>query len=251
MDDVLSQCRWPKLPARYDRALREAVQFILARYHPVGIIASGTIIRGRPDATSDLDLYVLHRAPFRRRLQRFFAGVPAEVFVNPPAAVERYLAEERADGRPITAHMLATGFIILDRDPSVGELRRRAQECLADPPVLDPAALTVARYMAACLFEDALDVAGRDPATADMLVARAVGEMVHFAFRRAGRYLPRAKDLLDALAALDHELGSLARRFYGARTLQERLSLAGEIADGTIGVHGFFEWESAPDPVAD
>ena len=50
-----SDCRWPGLPAPYDAALREAVQYIEERYRPWGIVASGHRCAGAPDRTSDLD----------------------------------------------------------------------------------------------------------------------------------------------------------------------------------------------------
>jgi predicted nucleotidyltransferase len=67
-------CNFPKLPDKYDRALREAVSFVLERFKPVGIIAAGTVVRGTPDATSDLDVWVIHMEPFRQRLQKFLLG---------------------------------------------------------------------------------------------------------------------------------------------------------------------------------
>jgi hypothetical protein len=70
MDDLLSRCSLPILNPPYDRALREAVRLILERYTPIDIIAAGSILRGCPDPTSNPDLYVIHTASFRQRLQR-------------------------------------------------------------------------------------------------------------------------------------------------------------------------------------
>src|SRR5262249_52666417 len=82
-------CNFPTLPDQYDRALREAVTFVMERFQPVGIIATGTIGRGTPDAASDLDVWVVHLEPVRQRLQKFFNGVPAEIFVNPPWVIHK------------------------------------------------------------------------------------------------------------------------------------------------------------------
>src|SRR5438128_286942 len=139
-------CRYPPLPEPYAGALRDAVAFVFSRFEPIGIVATGTIVRGNPSPSSDLDLYVIHRDPRRQRLQRRFRGVPAEIFVNPPERVEAYFAEERAEGRPLTAHMLATGFVVLRTDPVLDDLRARAAAQLADPPRLDDRALRVKAY---------------------------------------------------------------------------------------------------------
>jgi predicted nucleotidyltransferase len=249
MNPLLERCHWPDLPDKYNLALREAVGWVLDRFQDVsGIIATGSILRGNPDRASDLDICVIQRAAFRQRLQKFFNGVPAEIFVNPPAALERYLVEEHQARRPITAHMLATGSVILELDPSVAALRQKAGEVLAHPPAA-PADLTQARYLIAALYEDALDVVERDPATGHLLLCQAVVEMLKFQFTARGEFFPRSKELLAALAGRDAELAGRARQFFGAATLAEQLSWAEQIADQTIQARGFFEWESAPEEV--
>jgi predicted nucleotidyltransferase len=243
-EDLLNRCRWPELPEMYDRALRAAVAIVLDRFDVLGIVACGTIVRGTPDPSSDLDLYVLHRDSFRQRIQKFFHGVPTEIFTNSPESVELYLEEERARRRPVTAHMLATGAVVLDLDPIVEALRQRAVDELKNPPAPTQRELTTSRYTAALLYEDAVDVVERDVATAQLLLGRAVEEMLRHRFVQSGVYLPRAKDLFEELAELDAETAVLARRFFGDPDPAGRIELAGEIADRTIRARGFFEWES-------
>ena len=242
MDDIQAKCNWPELPEKYDVALRKAVEFILENHTVLGIIASGTILRGNPDPSSDLDIYVIHAHPFRQRLQKYFNGIPAEIFVNPPKAVEAYFEEEQADRKPLTAHMLSTGFVILDLDPVIGELVHKAENLLSQPPAA-PENLTYQRYSLASIFEDAEDVVERDPETAEMIVYRAVGEMLNFCFIEAGEFIPRQKSLLAELAGLDAKAAELALSFYRASSLGEKMILAGKIADQTVGERGFFEWE--------
>jgi len=237
--------RFPELPAPFDLALRETVAWVVDRYDPLGIVAAGSIVRGTPDASSDLDLYVIHRAPWRQRVQRGSGGVPAEIFVNNRASVEGFLEEERAEGRPITAHMLATGFVVHDADPVVDELRARCRAFLAEGPAYSPEAKIHRRYVLACAVEDAADRRARDPATAAMILARAVPGMLEYAFVERHRWIPRAKDLLDELGKLDAALAADALRFFDARNPD----VAARIADRTIGVRGFFEWEGAREEV--
>ena len=250
MNDLYAQCRWPVLAERYDRALKEAIKYILERYEPVGIIAAGSILRGSPDATSDLDIYVIHLAPFRQRLQKFFNGVPAEIFINPPEAVEGYFASEQASARPITAHMLVNGFRVLVQDPVVQQLCQRAEELLAAPPKLSETQHIWKRYLAGNLLEDATDVAGRDPQTAQIFLAQAVFAMLQYRFEQAERFIPRTKELLAQLDILDPPLAQLARQFYSSVEFAVRLDAATQIADRTVAVRGFFEWESEPERVA-
>lgn len=247
-NELLNQCRWPEQPPRYAAALREAVIYIVNRYDPVGIVACGTIIRGAPDEASDLDLYVIHGAPWRQRVQKFFGGVPAEMFVNPPVAIRRYFREQHAAGRPLTAHMLATGWIVLSRDGIIETLCREAAEWL-DKPVDYPASRAVMdRYYVATLYEDARDVAGKDPAAAGMLLQEAVTMMLRHWFLRNGMFVPRGKELIARLTALDEQLGQAAAEFFQAPS-EARWAAAQFIADRTIEARGFFEWETEPEDV--
>ena len=97
----LSQCCWPALAEPYQTALRQAVSFVLAGYQPVAIVAGGSLLRGQGDATSDLDIYVVHQEGWRQRVQKRFNRVAAEIFINPPQQVRRYFSEERKDGREL------------------------------------------------------------------------------------------------------------------------------------------------------
>lgn len=123
--DLLATCRWPELAEPHAGALHQAVEFILAETSPIGIIATGTVVRGEAHPASDIDLYVVHEAAYRRRVQRFFNHVPTEIFINPPSAVRSYFPSEHRDGRRYTAHMIATGVVILDGDPVIERLRAR------------------------------------------------------------------------------------------------------------------------------
>ena len=245
----IDQCKFPDLPEPYNQALHEAVVFILSRTQPVGIIASGSILRGNPDPASDLDIYVIHRQLTRQRVQKFFNGVPAEIFINPPQQIRRYLAEERLEYRPITAHMLSTGFLILELDPLIAELRQEATRTLADPPQTNPEKLLVMRYMAATWLEDAADLARRDEATANLFLTQAIFEIIRYNFIAAGRYLPRNKELISTIETLNPELGALLCQFFMMSDCALRLGLAYQIADRTIKMHGFCEWESIPEEV--
>jgi hypothetical protein len=242
-------CSFPKLADKYDQALREAVSFVLERFKPVGIIAAGTIVRGTPDATSDLDVWVIHMEPMRQRLQKFFNGVPTEIFVNPPWVIQKYFVQDQGDARPISAHMMATGTVVLATDPVVEQLRQTAISLVSSSPTLTPQKLTLARYAAATKLEDAMDIVERNPSAANMLVSEAVRQMLQFAFLKAGRFIPRDKDILDALTSMDSDLASKVRLFFDIGDLTRRIHLATELADRILEVRGFFEWNSEPEEV--
>ena len=245
---LIQQCKWPDLPDPYDQALQLAVQFILGYVPDVrAILVSGTILRGNPSPSSDLDIYVLRKKSERQRVQRWFNGVPAEIFINPVKKVFDYLEEERKRARPCTAHMLHTGFTILSLDESLEELQQQAAVQLNRSPDPSPQQLTMMRYMAATRYEDATDIAQSRPETADMILGQAVYAMLQYAFLKANCYIPRDKDMLITLEQGFPELARKTRAFYSSAKHIERLALAQEIAESTIQTHGFFEWESEPE----
>ena len=226
----LAQCAWPPLTAPFDQALREATQFVLGEVDPIGIIATGTIIRGEAHANSDLDVYVIHSAAYRRRVQRFFTGVPAEIFINSAPAVRGYFADEHRDGRPLTAHMLATGFVVYSSAAIVDELRREAEEWLVRPSPMSDDQATRERYGIASRLEDGFDVLASDGPAATMLLSQAVTSMLEFFCRsRAGR-VPRSKELLSIRRGARHGTGAT-----GNGVLQRRVGSRSSAHRGNVG----------------
>ena len=241
----------PGLGGRYDEALAQALAYLFEQCEPAAIVITGSIVRGNPDPSSDLDIFVLHRAPWRQRIQRRFAGVPVEFFVNHPDFMQGYFDEDRARGRPTTAHMLATGHLALDTNGLMTGFIAASRRMLAAGPQVDEAGLTFRRYETAMLFEDAVDVVDRDPELAAQLLHDAVASALRFCFWRARRWQPRNKELLTALAAIDPGVATLARRYYRTHSLDECHDLAREIILQTTGATGAFDWESPRDPLAE
>jgi hypothetical protein len=245
-----AECRWPTLREPHARALREAVAFLVERFDVLGIVASGSVVRGAGHASSDLDLYVVRGKLERLRVQRFFNGVPVEMFINPAPAIRRYFASEHASARPVAAHLLATGVVVLDRDPLIARLIEEAGHWLRQIEPWPAHDEVQGRYLAASLYEDALDLVATDRAMAALLLWRSVHEMLSHLCRRELSRVPPVKGLLAEVARLDPELAGWVRAFEGAATLDERLPLAQRVADRTLGARGFFEWESPPEAVA-
>ncbi len=232
----------------YDRAIDELVAFARETWSPLGVVVSGSIVRGEAGPTSDLDVFIVHAEPWRLRAQRRFAGVPAELFVNPPAQIRRYFASEHAGGRPCTAHMFATGEILAPH-PAIDELVREARDWLARPLAFTPARLAAQRYAAVDLLDDARDAIAGDPAVAHLLLAQAVEHIVSHAFLARGRFLPRRKRALAELAELDPAAADLVRR-WAARPGPDELAAALALARHVLGADTFFDWTSDRDPVA-
>jgi nucleotidyltransferase-like protein len=238
---------WPALRPPYDEALDQAVEYVRERFTPIGVIAAGTVVRGVPDDASDLDIVVIHTAPFRQRLQRRFNTVPAEIFVQPPHEARATMEREYADGRPVLAHMIGTGRVLYRAHEELDALVARARELLSQGPSHDEAHLLRLRYLAATRYEDAEDRAAADPETARLILVQAVADMLRYHVVAAGTFVPRDKDLLAGVDMIDPETAALSRRLLRSASLSEQRELARRLADRTIGVRGFFEWESEPE----
>jgi hypothetical protein len=233
----------------FDQAVIELEAYVRATWNPLGIVVSGSIVRGDAGPTSDLDVVVVHDEPWRLREQRRFAGVPAELFVNPPAQTRRYFVNEHAEGRPSTAHMLATGELLGPPHPTIDELVREAHDWLARPVAFTPAQLAAQRYDAVDAIDDARDVVTEDPAAAHLLLASAVSSIIAHAFLGRGKFRPRRKRAVAELEALDPIAGELVRR-WATQSGPEALATVAALARQVLGVDTFFDWTSDRDPVA-
>lgn len=239
-----NECQWPALTPPYPVALRAAVAHILERFPVLGIIASGSIIRGNPGPTSDFDLYVIHAQPQRQRLQKRFHGIPAEIFVNPPHTIRGYFADEHSEGRPCTAHMFATGFPVLVNDPVVAELQEEARTWLQKAPIVSAQKLLWQRYGLVDQLDNAKDLLNSDPECASRILHQVVDGLVDYYFRSNGRFLPRIKESITKLTEIAPEIAQLTRAYYQSSDAQTQVHLADMLAQRILGVTEFFEWES-------
>lgn len=234
------------LQEQHRHALQQAVEWLPSVAEPVGIVASGSIVRGNPGPSSDLDLVVLHDQPWRRRVQRWFNETPVEIFFNTEAWLRHCIDREAAQGRPVMAHMLATGAVVLDVDGRVDALKRLSQELLLRGPCLSPAALLRDRYAAAIHVEDALDFGEENTPDAMQARALAVRALVRHAYLRKNQFLPRAKERLHMLAQAEPALADLLATALGQLPRDTKGALI-EASQQILGCVGFFEWDSGED----
>lgn len=238
---------FPELEEPFATALHEAVDYILARFeNVVGIIVAGSVLRGEGDIHSDIDTYIIMESNYRQRVQKFFNGVRFELFANAPKFIEQYLIEEPKDGALISAHMISTGHIILNRSAIVDELIKKAQDSRDAKAEYTEQKLTFDRYMLADRIENGLDLRERDSFMGQIIIDSAIQGMLVYQFMKKRKWIPRYKDLLKVIRIEEPELAKLVEDYY-RKTGDTRFDIAGKIADYTLGVRGFFEWESDKD----
>ncbi|MEO1290245.1 MAG: hypothetical protein AAFV93_21040 [Chloroflexota bacterium] len=169
-----------------------------------------------------------------------------ELFINAVEFLPLYFEEEAKDGGPSTAHMLMTGHIIFKRNKCVDDVVQQAREMIAKGPSYDAKSLINERYMLADRFENGLDLRERDPAMGLTLINEAITGMLTYQFKKLDKWIPRHKDLLAVLRRDDPNLAQLVE-LYQTAPIDDRFTIAGTIADYTLGTQGFFEWESNKD----
>lgn len=231
----------------YQLALRQALAWITTHFEPLGIVASGSIIRGNPHVTSDFDLYVVHEENFRQRVQKRFNGVPCEIFINNPAQVRGYFASELQRNRPVTAHLLATGQLVHGYDnPQILALVEEAHHYATRANPLTAEQATFRKYGLTTLLEDAADTLATDEATSLYLLDQVMVQLVEFVFANHQRPLPRLKERLALLGELDATVGRDVRQYYQLAGAAQKYAVAKALVLHVAGAAGFFEWSSTP-----
>lgn len=196
---------------RYRRALSAAMAEIAGDPEVVGVVFTGSVQQGRPQATSDLDLYVVTHKDHYWRATRIYEGVEAELFINNVASMRWRIT--RPDEIAATAGF-ATGEILLDRSGEVTELQALArQRWEAGPPALTDEQITLWRYTLNDLVEDLHDVAD-DPAACRVQGAAIVAKAME-AFCKLNRHWgDKPKRQVRYIADRDPILGEMLQGYY-------------------------------------
>jgi hypothetical protein len=242
--------RFAELSPDHRVALARAIEFIVDRYEPRGILVAGTIIRGEGHTNSDLDVAVIHDQPWRQRVQRFENDVPVEIFVNPRFQWEKTFAAEARSGQPSMLGIVSTGIPVYATDSTLAELISHAHRLYAAGPQLTAEQLTNLRYALVTQFEDAVDIETEDLDRSNAYIINSLLQTARLSLLQSGEWLPREKQLFDRLDTREPELGKDLRAIFAApRT--SWVGLAGPLIERVAGTARFFAWESTPQPVAE
>ncbi len=235
----------PPLDPPFDQALVEALEYVFDVHDDiVAINVGGSVSRGEADQRSDIDLFVIIEGDLRHRDQRIFSGVPTEMFFNNEERARGYFDQDQKEGRSPSVALMAFGHLIYDPDGVFAALRSDALDVLEKGPTVGEEAITKRRYGAVDQLENALDIADRDPVMARIMATEAVSQAIAVWFVERGGWTPRAKDRLQALRDVDPEAAGAVEKFIDTGDVTDAENAIGVL----LGVSGFFEWESIPEP---
>jgi hypothetical protein len=231
----------------HQRVIASICEELIARPEVSGIVLAQPS-GGRYDKNSDLDFYVVIDAPWRQRRQFRRDGVPVELFLNPPARIERYLKEGESD----TIYMLAFGRILFDRNGEVTRLAARARERWDQgPDPLSKQEEVLARYRIVDALEDADDVQERDPAAAMLALHQALAACLRALYARHRRWPAKTKCLPEDLERWHPDAAACVRDAALAPNPAAAYAAVARLARLALGQEelSFFAWETEPEAV--
>lgn len=187
-----------------------AARHLLAEAYPKAscAIAAGSILRGQGTPSSDLDLVVVFAHLDRCwRESRLHEGLPVEVWSHDPETLAWFMDQDARTGRPIMAHMVASGRQLGPDLDLAARVVAAAEAVLAKgPPSLEGEFGRALRYQLTTLVEDIIDATG--PSVRRALAAATYQPLADLmligrgAWSGKGKWIPRLLDALDpALAA--------------------------------------------------
>jgi len=230
---------------KYTLCINQALAWIRANYSAQAVFVCGSIVRGTANANSDFDIYVLHNDNYRQRVQKFFNGVPCEIFINSIAHTHTSFETELKNNRPCTAHMLATGMLYFDdKSLDTTTLVETAKKYVQLSAGLTTMQKTMAQYSIALAFEDATDVLETDGATAAMLLHKTVTEVIAYMYALHKLPLPGVKHRIANIEQIDTAIAEMVTGFYTTSNLHQQHKLVGDVLNKLGIPTGFFEWQS-------
>lgn len=200
-----------------------AIQFYLQRLqtnkHNIGAILTGSYVHGHFDRHSDIDIYViLHPdCDFRERGNTWINGVEIEYFKNPPHQIRSYFRTEKS---PHTAHMLAKGQVLFNKDPVVSQLIEEAKVIWdTPPPPMNEVQVEFGKYGLDDKTKDLKDALLNQNFLGTQLIRAALINHcidLFFQFRRIRRY--KDKGLQEQLQEYDPDFLQLVKKSFKEKT---------------------------------
>jgi predicted nucleotidyltransferase len=116
----------------WEKALSKFLIHWKKREDVLGILVCGSYITGNPTNRSDIDLHILtsEEIDWRERGSKIVDGYIIEYFINPPKQIRTYFLEDNKSNRIDSQTQFITGKTLYDRDGSVAELKKEADEWL-------------------------------------------------------------------------------------------------------------------------
>jgi len=192
--------------------------------------------------TARVAIMVLHDEPWRQRVLRRIGNLLAEFSVNTDTQVRRDLAEEAAQGRPVTAQWVAAGSFPYDPLGHGRTLAEHAAHLLARGYKPSETEQGGRRVQALVELNEARMRATTDPVGAEMMLASALGLIVDFALGVHGKWLPAPAERRSAIVQADRTAAALLDACFQGYDVAANVRAAERLADRVLGTRMPPDW---------
>lgn len=247
----------PPVPPELLGSLRGALDAAFALTSPDAIIVGPVslpppvevkpVMPGHPvprsePGTARVALLVLHEEPWRQRVLRRIGTLLAEFSINTDTQVRRDLADEAALGRPVTAQWVAAGSFPYDPIGRGRTLAEHAAHLLARGYKPSDAEQGGRRVQALVDLNEARMRVSVDPVSAEMMLVRALEQIVDFALGIHGRWLPAPAERRAALGQADRAAAALLEGCFQGYDIAANVRAAERLADRVLGMRVPPDW---------
>jgi hypothetical protein len=145
-------------------ALAVARRLVREQFHGArAAYLGGSASRGTATPTSDLDIVVVldgAPAPYRKTVR--YGGWPVELFVHDETSLQHWYDREAGSCRPVLAHMVASGVVLLDGGVASYLQDEAAAQLVAGPRPLSDEELSSRRYLLTDILDDLVSAVSED-----------------------------------------------------------------------------------------
>jgi len=197
-------------------------------------VLSGSVVRGEETPSSDLDIVIIDREPFRKSY--YYCEWPIEVFVHNEDSLEDAFFIETQHGVPLTTRMCAEGMV-LKGGREAEKIKEKAKRSLIEgPSALSLSKLDELRY---AISDNLDDLEGSTIPEEDIYSVSALIESLHqFILRTNQRWVGEGKWMYRSLKNYDEALaGRLTKCLQSFYTRQEKGELI-RFVDEILAPHG-------------
>jgi len=192
-----------------------------------GVMLFGSLVRGKIDKYSDIDIYVLTNKLSKYSRQSFYiAKYPVDILIDSIDEVSGYLKNERFSIWKNVSHMIAHGKIIFDRNGLLQKFKKIAGDNLRNKTKYTKDEILLHKYSISDFWGE---------------IQRFIEEKNYFAFGRNaeflinniigvflkihGIFLLRPNELIESINKIDSAFANKLIKYYKTKTLLEKLSI--------------------------
>ncbi|MBI4256752.1 nucleotidyltransferase domain-containing protein [Candidatus Uhrbacteria bacterium] len=197
----------------------------------VGIMVFGSVVNGKADQFSDVDVYVLTRTSTAVTRKGFFVGeILIDVIIDSVETATAFLQQDRNALRRPTSHILANGKIIFERTPQLRVLQRLAKQNLNGKTRTSKSDYLMHAYS----LHDFLGELERSAKNDDRLLFACnlqlfINNAIECVLRKHGDYFRRFDETIEVLSHRDAGFVRSVRAVYQTHEVSQQMQLVKKI----------------------